>query len=125
MSLKRISDRQLVLEMVSRKLLSSAQGIRLLNKRSDDENRQREADEWIENNPEMYKAFKDKAVALARQGKRFSMRLLSEEIRWFFKTKGQPGKTYKIKDGLTPYIGVRVCQAHPEVRKFIQTRKRI
>jgi len=123
-ALNKVSNEELVLEMVRRSLLSAKQAHYILDPRTrDDATVQAQADQWIKENPEIYAEMKKRALAFVAKKKRFSIRLISEEVRWLFKSEKRP-QGYKIKDGLTPYLGVRICQEHPEVRKFIRTRKK-
>jgi len=122
--LRNATDEDLVLELMRRKKLTQQQAMRIMAPKQDLSKVQAEADEWIAKNPELFSVMSQKALDLAKEGKRFSFRLISEEVRWLVKSSGKHD-TFKIKDGLMTYIGVRICQAHPEVKPFIKTRKRI
>lgn len=120
--LKTISDKELVLELVRRKLITAMQGGRILfSNRKNPEELLHQADKWIEENRDLFDVMSNKAVSLALAGKRFGFRLIAEEARWHCEATRRD-KAFKIADRLTPYIGVRICEAHPEVKKFIRSR---
>lgn len=117
-----IRDEDLVLELVRRERMTSRQAAKILYGSKNNEQLAQAADQWISQNGDLFDVMNEKAVALAKNNQRFSFRLIVEETRWFCKSTNRI-KPFKIKDGLATYIGMRICERHPEVRKFIRTRK--
>lgn len=63
-------------------------------------------DRWITNNPDVYNMFRRFAVEMYDLGRKFSINLLRERVRWEC-LKGD-GTAVKFSNNMAPYIGRRL-----------------
>lgn len=87
----------------------------------DHENRNlaEKADQWIKDNPDGYFMFTRLALELAASGERIGMKALAELVRAQCFVVGDG---FKLNNSYVAYIGRRLVQDNPHLKKFIETR---
>ena len=81
----------------------------------------READEWIEKNPEAWEYMTEQALLSASIGRRFGMKALVEHVRWHLATT-RTDKDYKLNSNWPAAFARRLVKEHPEVEPFMAMR---
>ena len=81
----------------------------------------READEWIEKNPESLVYMTEQALLSASIGRRFGMKALVEHVRWHLSTT-RTDKEYKLNSNWPAAFARRLIEEHPEIAPYISTR---
>jgi hypothetical protein len=80
------------------------------------------AQDWITNNHNGFNVFRKMALKLAKEGSKFGMKQLGEEVRWYVKV--QHMDWFKVNNNYLTEIGRELIRQHPKLENFIETRKR-
>ena len=79
-----------------------------------------QAEEWRRRNPEMWGAFKARAVDYSRQSNQWSARGIAEALRWDGTFRRSFGAQFKIPNAITPVLGRMVCEEEPETEPWFR-----
>lgn len=78
---------------------------------------------WISQNPQVLGLFERFALEASQRGKKFSIYLLRERIRWEIKMQWEKdGDDFKLNNNYTPYIARDLIERHPEYAELIELR---
>ncbi len=80
----------------------------------------READEWIDANPDAWEFMVESARASARAGRRFGIGSLVEHVRWHMFAEGVDG--FKCNNNFRAPFARRLIKEVPECEPYITTR---
>lgn len=80
----------------------------------------READEWIDANPEAWEFMVESARASARAGRRFGIGSLVEHVRWHMFAQGTD--SFKCNNNFRAPFARRLIREVPECEPYITTR---
>lgn len=82
-----------------------------------------EAEAWLRKNPEVYGLYERFAAEMAKTGRRFGVKLLTERVRWecAVRTSGEDG--FKINNNHTAYIARKLVTDHPELLTLLVFRE--
>lgn len=78
-------------------------------------------EDWIDRNPEIYALYKKFATDLLLQGKPFSIKLITERVRWecHLHWSGE----FKISNDYPAYIARKMAEEMPELRNVLKFKK--
>ena len=77
-----------------------------------------EKEKWIEDNQEAWNAFVQFSIQVAKTGKRFGFKLVSERVRWqtyFSKTNS----SFKWNNSVTTYAGKKFLSIYPQYKNQV------
>lgn len=114
-NLRKIKTHELLAEMSRRGLLSDRSIAEITKKLYGQDTLTKRSENWINQNPEVFKVYESLALRLYKEDKHASSRLLIETIR--------SANNIKIPNAVTKYLNRKLIQAHPELSKLF-SRKR-
>ena len=79
-----------------------------------------QAEDWRERNPQMWSAFKSRAVESSRNRTQWSARGIAEALRWDGTFHRAYGAQFKIPNAITPILGRMVCEEEPEAEAWFR-----
>lgn len=79
------------------------------------------AENWIEENPHVYKMFERFALDMYRIRKPFSAKFLAERVRW--ECVFYYDEDFKINNNYTAYIARKLVSDYPELKAYIKLRE--
>jgi len=78
---------------------------------------------WLRENPQIFPLYERFAEEIVRRGRRFSISLLTERIRWEMHMTWEPDEDgFKISNNHRAYLARYLVARHPEYAKFILCR---
>jgi hypothetical protein len=80
------------------------------------------AHDWMEKHPVTMGLYRRFAMEKLARNSRFSLRQLTERIRWEYDTDARLTDKFKINDKFTPYIGRKLVEETPELADLIECR---
>lgn len=85
------------------------------------EDLRRKTETWLINNPHIYGLYKRFAHDLLRAGRPFSVKLITERIRWecYF----EYNEEFKISNDYSAYIARKLARDIPELTKILKFKK--
>lgn len=85
------------------------------------ENLRRKTEKWLSENPRIYDLFRKYSLELLKKGRKFSISLITERIRWecYF----EYDTDFKISNDCRAYIARKLCEEIPELQAVFRFRK--
>jgi hypothetical protein len=75
---------------------------------------------WLQENPQIFPLYERYAEEIVRRGRRFSISLLTERIRWEMHLNWEPDEDgFKISNNHRAYLARYLIARHPDYAKFI------
>jgi len=82
-----------------------------------------DAARWIEEFPEAFAIFCQRALAAHSAGGKIGARCVWEIMRWTLTMKKPQGQDYKMNDHFLPYVAREATRRHPVLDGFFEFRK--
>lgn len=83
----------------------------------------KDADTWIDANPEAWGRMKELAAFYAARNRRFSMEKLIQVARYDMETQTTDQMGFKINNNIRSALGKRLVEEVPQVERYIERRK--
>lgn len=81
----------------------------------------KEADEWIDANPDAWEFIVSEACKSASMGLMFSVKQLAEYVRWHFRVN-RGRSEFKLNNNWTAAFARRLGEEHPELKQYMNLR---